>query len=111
MEQGSATIVQAGDDINDALILDQKALDNAREYEKQIDELSDSWTAFKVAVGDAALPQTVNILDSLNKEIEEENGKLVQSEKGWRMLLGPIGAAWNLIDIFTNKNKESVELS
>ena len=108
MEQGSATIVQAGDDINDALILDQKALDNAREYEKQIDELSDSWTAFKVAVGDAALPQTVNILDSLNKEIEEENGKLVQSEKGWRMLLGPIGAAWNLIDIFTNKNKESV---
>lgn len=56
MEQGSERITQAGDDINKALILDQKALDQAREYEKNVDELNDTMMAYKVSIGNGLLP-------------------------------------------------------
>lgn len=104
MEQGGDRIRAAGDDINQALIFDQAALDSAREYQKQLDELEDSWLAVRVAAGQAILPETVTFLQDVNAEIEEENGQLFQAEKGWRMLLGPIGAVWNAIDLFTNSN-------
>ena len=109
MEQGSDRIAQAGDDINKALILDQNVLNSAREYQKQVDELSDSWLAFKIAAGDVALPKTVSMIEKINNEIKEENGRLLQSEKGWRMLLGPIGAVWNAIDLYTDANENSIE--
>lgn len=108
MEQGSKRIESSADNINKALILDQKALDSAREYERQIDSLADSWMAFKVAAGSAILPETVSFLQRVNAEIEEENGQLFQGEKAWRMWLGPIGAAWNAIDFFTNSTDASV---
>jgi len=71
MEQGSRKITQAGDDINEALILDQTALDQAREYEKQVDSLSDAWMAFKVSAGNDAIPYVVNALDILDKKTKE----------------------------------------
>lgn len=70
MEQGSATIVQAGDDINDALILDQKALDQAREYEKNVDQLNDTMTAYKVAIGNGLLPVLNDMFTVENRVIE-----------------------------------------
>lgn len=109
MQQGSAKIKASADGINQALILDQRALDSAREYEKQLDQLSDSWMAFKVAAGSAALPGVVDVLQKVNAEITEENGQLIQGEKGWRMFLGPIGAVWNAVDLFSNANDRSVE--
>lgn len=112
MEQGGDKIRAAGDGISESLIFDQAALDSAREYQAQLDTIGDSWMAYKVAVGNAALPETVSVLQALNAEIEEENGHLIQWEKGWRSLLGPIGAVWNLLDLFPdslNKSKLSIE--
>lgn len=69
MEQGSSKIIAAGEGINDALILDQAALDSAREYEKHIDEMSDNWMAFKVNIGNQVLP----VLNSLFEYNERYN--------------------------------------
>jgi hypothetical protein len=108
MEQGGAKIRAAGDGISDGLILDQAAIDSAREYQKQIDNLSDSWEALKVSAGGRALIPTVDLLKKLNIEIEEGNGKLWQAEKAWRGLLGPIGQVWNLLDLMGNKTSDEV---
>lgn len=104
MEQGGDKITSAGESINQALIFDQATLDSAREYQRQIDQLSDSWEALKVSSGQAILPEAVSFLQNVNSEIAEENNQLFQAEKGWRMLLGPIGMIWNAIDLFSNSN-------
>lgn len=60
MEQGSQRIKDSAAGIDEALILDQKALDTAREYEKQLDQMNDAWTAIKVTVGREVLPILVD---------------------------------------------------
>lgn len=70
MEQGGEKIRAAGEGINEALIFDQAALDSAREYQAQVDELSDSWMAYKVAVGQEVLPVMNTVLQGLNNQNE-----------------------------------------
>lgn len=70
MEQGADRITEAGDDINKALILDQKALDQAREYEKNVDELNDTMTAYKVSIGNGLLPVLNDMFTVENRVIE-----------------------------------------
>lgn len=108
MEQGGDKIRAAGDDINAGLILDQESIDSAREYQVQIDNLTDSWEALKVSAGANALMPTVDLLKKINLEIEEGNGKIWQADKAWRGLLGPIGQVWNLLDLMGNKTNDDV---
>lgn len=107
MELGSAGVKAMSASIEGNLILTEQGLKSAREYEMAIDSLSDSWYGFKVAAGNAITPSLVALLDKANAEIAEEGGNLIQAEKGWRMLLGPIGLVWNAIDLFGNKTEDS----
>lgn len=75
MEQGSKRITAAGNDINKALILDQKALDQAREYERNVDNLQDTMLAYKVTVGNGLLPV-------LNDMFTVENRTMALMEEG-----------------------------
>lgn len=56
MEQGGDALVKAGESINKGLILDDKMLEQARDYEIQIDNVTDSVEALKVSAGVKALP-------------------------------------------------------
>lgn len=71
MMQGSEAILAANDAIDENLILTDKALQRAREYEKNVDSLSDSWDAFMVSLGNKALPVANNLLENLNELIDE----------------------------------------
>lgn len=70
MEQGSGRIIAAGDGISEALIFDQKALDSAREYERQIDNLQDAVLAYKVAIGNELLPAVTTMMTVENRTIQ-----------------------------------------
>lgn len=92
MEQGSGRIIAAGEGINEALIFDQKALDDAREYEKQLDNIKDSWLAIQVAAGREALPIIANGLeaqaDFMNSISEMESNGVSSYEAHRRAVMG-----------------------
>lgn len=69
MEMGGQKIKAAGEGISDALILDDAALQSAREYQRNLDELSDSWQGFKVTVGNNVLP----VMNELFAEQERQS--------------------------------------
>lgn len=69
MEQGGAAIRAAGDGISDALVLDQVAIDSAREYQKQIDDLNDSYQALTTTIGVWFLPIVNKMLDIIMVDI------------------------------------------
>jgi len=71
MKQGGDAILKANDAISKNLVLTDQQLQKAREYEKQVDNLSDAWLGFKVAAGNEALPYVTNALDSFNKKVED----------------------------------------
>jgi len=71
MRQGGDAILKANDAISENLVLTDQQLQKAREYEKQVDNLSDSWMGFKVAAGNDTLPYVTTALDRFNKKIDE----------------------------------------
>ncbi len=111
LEQGPDAIREMSAAVDAAHLFDEEDIRRAEEYRMQLDQLGDSWEGFKMSMGSAILPGLVDFLQTVNAEIAEEGGNLFQAEKGWRMLLGPIGAVWNAIDLFTNKTKEAAEQS
>lgn len=104
MEQGSKKITRAGDDINKALILDQTALDQAREYEKQLDNLNDAWMAIKITVGREVLPVVVDSLkaqsDFMAQITQMENSGMGAYEAHRRAVMG-----------YTTATEESISVS
>lgn len=70
MEQGSTKIIVAGEGINKALIFDDKALQQAREYEKNVDNVEDAILAYKVAVGNELLPVLNDLFTVENRVIQ-----------------------------------------
>jgi hypothetical protein len=105
MEQGGSRIRAAGDGISDALILDQKALDQAREYEKNLDNLSDAFTAIKVSIGNELLPVLNDLIQahiSLNRE--NENSLRIQKE-----LLAITGLNWTQYQHLSDAEKAAYE--
>ena len=83
MKQGGDAIREASDAIDENLILTDKQLKAARDYEKQVDNLSDTWQGFKVAAGNDAIPYVVNALDTLNKKTEESSLAMAVFTFGW----------------------------
>ncbi len=76
MQQGSKSLMAAGDGINKALILDDKALDAAREYEKNMDNINDSAMALKVTIGNGLIPPLNELVQHYTNISEslKENG-------------------------------------
>lgn len=67
MLQGSDAILAANDAISENLILTDKALQQAREYEKNVDDLSDSFAA----IGSELLPVANDFLEVMKAQVDE----------------------------------------
>ena len=65
MEQGGAAIRGQSAAISQNLILTQKQLVAARDYEKQLDELNDTVMGFKVALGASLLPVLLDVTQTV----------------------------------------------
>lgn len=71
MLQGGDAILAANDAISEHLILTEKELKMAREYEKQVDDLSDSFAALKVSIGSELLPVANDFLEVMKSQVDE----------------------------------------
>jgi hypothetical protein len=61
MTQGSVAIKARSDAISDGLILDQAAIDKAREYQYQQDDLKDTFKALKMEIGQGMIPTLIEL--------------------------------------------------
>lgn len=68
MEQGSAALVEMNGNIDENLILTQANVDAAREYEKAMDDLQDSWQGVKYSAGAVLIPALTDIVNFINNE-------------------------------------------
>lgn len=71
LQQGPDAINAASNAVEKSLILTQKAVDDARIYEQQVDALGDAWMAFKVNVGTNALPFVTTALGNFAAEVNK----------------------------------------
>ena len=71
MEQGGKKIRAAGDGVSENLILDQRAVDSAREYEQQVDNLGDSFRGLAISAGSDLLPALIDITNAMNQNIKD----------------------------------------
>lgn len=79
MSKGGDAIRQMSDAVNDNLILDEKALQEAREYELAVDDLHDAWQGFTMFMGQAAIPALTNLL-----KVQDDGARAAElaAEKG-----------------------------
>lgn len=71
LEKGGAAIRDGADAISGSLVLTQQAVDQAREYEIAVDNLSDTWQGFVVEMGGSALPLVNDLLLSTTNIVEQ----------------------------------------
>jgi hypothetical protein len=64
LQQGSKAIKEQGAAVSGSLILTQKALDQARDYQFALDNWNDSVMALQVSIGTKMLPAMTQLLDS-----------------------------------------------
>lgn len=79
MELGGAALGKMNAEIDGGLVLTQEAIDQSEEYRKNVDNLTDSWDAFAVSVGNKVIPVLNDVMEGLNNtnEIRERaNGLL-----------------------------------
>ena len=67
MSQGSQAIKDRAASISDSLILDQAAIDKAREYEYKLDDMNDAYKALKMSVGTHALDLVINLMTTVTQ--------------------------------------------
>lgn len=93
LAKGGAAVREEWAGVSGALVLDQAALDSAREYEMQIDALSDSFDALKVEAGTKVLPVINALFMQLNKNIGESGALVGLLKFGfddiWQALFSP----------------------
>jgi len=65
MEQGAAGIEAATAAIADNLIITKNSMGEIMNYKRSVDNLTDSWTGFKMEVGQAVIPQLDHLLRQL----------------------------------------------
>ncbi len=70
LEQGSEGVYKLTGAIEDGLVLTDAAVASARQYEIQTDNLTDSWNAFKIAIGQGAVPILNDLLTAVNNNIQ-----------------------------------------
>lgn len=79
LNKGSEALLAQGDAVSEGLILNQQALDDAREYEIALDNWNDSVQELKVSIGTGLLPVMSRFVNNLNSaqraaEIMKEKG-------------------------------------
>jgi hypothetical protein len=67
LEQGGQGIKNMAQGIGDGLIVTEQAAEASKRYYEQVDALNDSWTEFKMIVGNAVIPALTDILDGEQK--------------------------------------------
>ena len=73
MSQGSKAIRDRAAAVSEGLILDQQAIDKARDYQYAVDDLGDSFKALKIEVGQAVAGPLTDFLKWTSKGIEYNN--------------------------------------
>lgn len=76
MKKGSKAILEANNSIDKNLVLTDKQLKQAREYEKNVDNMNDSILALKVSIGNKLLPvisDGILIYQRANEIVQEGN--------------------------------------
>jgi len=68
---GREEIIKLGTAVDKNLILSQKQLDAAEKNRLAMDELSDSWNGFSIALGNASIPKVTGLLGEMNNNIEK----------------------------------------
>jgi len=76
MKQGKDAILDAADAVDQSLVLSQKGVDQAREYEIAIDNWNDSIMALKVGIGTGLLPVLTNLINRVDAA-REANKQMV----------------------------------
>lgn len=88
LKKGGGAIRSAANEINGSLVLTQKAVDQARQYEVAVDNLGDSWQSLKVSMGTQALPVVNDMLLAMQKNID--------AGITWRDAIAPIAMYDNI---------------
>ena len=102
LEKGGSAIRSAANEINGSLILTQKAVDQAREYEIAVDNLGDSWQGLKVAIGSEALPAVNAMLVAMQKNID--------AGITWRDAIAPVAMFDNIMALVDAHKELSPEV-
>ena len=68
LSKGSKTLREQGDAIADNLILTQKAVDDAREYEVAMDSLNDAVMGFKITLGQHLIPALTDTMNAMRDD-------------------------------------------
>jgi len=97
LNKGSDAIREMGDGVSDSLILNQDALDQAREYELALDDLSDAWEGLTYAIGDKAIPVLTAYVDMANFGITATQNFFSNLSDGE----GVLQAVWDAVDGLT----------
>jgi hypothetical protein len=105
MQQGSSAIRDNADAIDDSLILTQKAVDQAREYEIALDNWNDSIEAVKVGLGLGLLPALTKLINFSN----QYNTAQKEQISGWERLFPPIAIVHGAIVAFNSVEEESTQ--
>lgn len=79
MQKGKQSILDMADGVSQNLILTQRAVDQAREYEIAMDTLGDSWEGLKITAGQTLIPAVNDVVNGFNVyiraiEIAREEG-------------------------------------
>jgi len=82
MQKGGDALREASESIADNMVLTERALIEARQYEIAVDDLTDAWTGFKYEIGNAVLPAMNDLIHAQDDhsralEIMRENGEPV----------------------------------
>ena len=80
MQKGGDALKEMNDGISDNLVLTQDAVDAAREYEKNIDDLQDSFMELKVSIGNGVIPILNEVMDGMQNQnaIREKANQLMR---------------------------------
>lgn len=81
MQKGGSALKEMNDSISDNLVLTQDSVDAAREYEKSIDDLQDTFMGLKVTVGNAVIPVLDDLVGGMNDfiKIQDDANKLMET--------------------------------
>lgn len=87
LERGGAAVQYMTDSISDSLVLTEQAVDAAREYEIQVDNLTDQWEALKMTLGTGVLPVLNEVLATINQSaaIWQTATQLIEEHKARTM--------------------------
>lgn len=82
LEQGGQGIRDMADDVSAGLIATEEGAQAAEDYTAAVDNLTDSWVAFKMKIGNDVLPLLTDILDGEQENTRAIKAKIEQLKQG-----------------------------